>query len=193
MAIKKLFFDVETTGLDPEQCAIHQLAFLIEIDGEVVYSGDWRIKPFPTARIEPTALEVSGVSIRKLKNYPDHDAVFKDVIDLLAQHVDRFDRSDKIHLVGYNNRFFDDRFLRAFFKQNNDNFFGSWFWPDTIDVLVLASQHLLHKRSQMLNFKLGTVAETLGVRVEDEHLHDGLYDVQVTREVYNRITGSDLM
>ena len=45
----------------------------------------------------------------------------------------------------------------------------------------------------MKNFKLGTVAETLGVKVDESKLHDGLYDVELTKAIYDKITGFDLM
>jgi len=66
--------------------------------------------------------------------------------------VDKFDKKDKLHLAGYNIGGFDIPFLRTFFLQNNDKYFGSWFWSDSLDVMVLASLYLKNKRSGMLNF-----------------------------------------
>jgi DNA polymerase-3 subunit epsilon len=189
---KKFFFDVETTGLDPKQNAIHQLAVILEIDGEVKEKIDWKIRPFRGAKIDEKALKVSGVDKEALSIYPSQKDVFAELLVLLASYVDPYDPKDKFHLVGYNNRYFDDRFLRAWFELNRNTYFGSWFWADSLDVMVLASQYLYWERSKMPNFKLGTVAQFLGIKVLESNLHDGLYDVEITREIYNKITGADL-
>jgi DNA polymerase-3 subunit epsilon len=40
----------------------------------------------------------------------------------------------------------------------------------------------------MENFKLMTVARTLGIEVDESQLHDALYDVKLTKEIYERCT-----
>jgi DNA polymerase-3 subunit epsilon len=191
--MKRFFFDLETTGVDWAKNAIHQIAIIIEINGKVVNTIDWRLKPFDGARIDDKALEVGNVTREFLDEQDDQGKVFKRLLRELGKHVDRFDRQEKFHLCGFNNRYFDDRFLRAWFERNDDLYFGAWFWPDSLDVMVLASQHLAHQRKHMKNFKLATVAETLGVKVDATKLHDGLYDVTITREAYNKITNADLL
>lgn len=80
----------------------------------------------------------------------------------------------------------------GFFLQNGDNYFGSWFWSNSVDVMVLASQYLLAERPLMPNFKLSTVAAQLGVSVSEDKLHDALYDVDLTRDAYHiMIDGCD--
>ena len=191
--IKRFYFDVETTGVNAFKNAIHQIAFIIEINGEIVAKEDWRIKPFPKAIIEDEALAVSGVNREQINGYRDHEQGLKDLKTLMANHVDKFNKTDKMHLVGFNNRYFDDRFLRNWFEICGDDYFGSWFWADSLDVMVLASQKLLSRRWSMKNFKLMTVAQEFGIGVDEDLAHDGLYDVGVTREIYIKITGSDLL
>lgn len=99
----------------------------------------------------------------------------------------RYNKQDKFHLVGYNNASFDNQFLRAFFAQNNDKYFGSWFWADTIDVMCLASNSLSAIRHTMDNFKLVTVAKTFGIPVDEEQLHDASYDLYLTKAIYDMI------
>lgn len=86
---------------------------------------------------------------------------------------------------GYKLAGFDNQFLRGFFLQNGDNYFGSWFWSNSIDVMVLASAYLADRRAEMENFKLSTVAKFLGVSVSDDSLHNALYDIELTRAVYD--------
>lgn len=104
---------------------------------------------------------------------------------MLAKYVDKFNKKDKFFLVGYNNAAFDNQFLRGFFLQNGDVYFGSWFWANSIDVMVLASAYLAERRPEMENFKLSTVAKFLGVSVSDDSLHNALYDIELTRAVYD--------
>lgn len=91
-------------------------------------------------------------------------------------------------MVGYNNAAFDNQFLRGFFLQNNDKFFGSWFWANSMDVMVLATVYLANKRTEMENFKLSTVAETLGVQVDGDSLHNAMYDIELTKAVFDIVT-----
>ena len=189
----KFFYDLETTGLDSHKNAIHQIAIIVEVNGKIVESLDWKIRPFEGAKLDPIALKVGNVVEAQIMSYPDSTEVFKRLKSMLSKYVDKYDKTDKMHLVGFNNRYFDDRFLRAWFEREGDSYFGAWFWADSLDVMVLASQRLIHERHRMKNFKLMTVAETLGVEVEEAKLHDGVYDVAITREAYNKIAGYDLL
>ena len=69
-------------------------------------------------------------------------------------------------------------------------YFGSWFWANSIDVMVLASAYLATRRPDMENFKLSTVARTLGVDVQSESLHDAMYDIELTKAVFDIVTGN---
>jgi DNA polymerase III subunit epsilon len=82
---------------------------------------------------------------------------------------------------------FDDQFLRGLFEQNGDKYFGSIFWSDSSDVMVLASECLKLVRHKMENFQLKTVAKTLGIEVVESELHDALYDVELTIKIYQEL------
>ncbi|MEG1643946.1 MAG: 3'-5' exonuclease [Bacteroidales bacterium] len=187
--MKLLFFDLETTGTMFWKNGIHQMSGAVVIDGDLKESFDYRVAPNPNAQIEDSALAVSGVTREQIAAYPPMDEVYMKFVTLLGKYVDKYDRSDKFFLAGYNNVSFDDQFLRAWFKQNKDEYFGSWFWSNSIDVMVLASHYLLEKRSMMKDFKLATVAAECGISVESEALHDALYDIRLTMEVYKKVTG----
>jgi DNA polymerase-3 subunit epsilon len=192
MSSIKIFYDLETTGLNYKQHCIHQLAGLIEINGEVVQSFNLKMAPHPKAKVEKEALAIAGATEDSIRAYPDQDIVFKQFKDLLRGYIDPFNTVQKAHLVGFNNRFFDDPFLRIWFELNGDQFIGSWFWNDTLDVLVLASQYLIDRRPYMPSFKLGRVAKELGLEVEDGKLHDASYDVELTRGIYRIVTGLEV-
>ena len=73
--------------------------------------------------------------------------------------------------------------------QNGDKYFGSWFWSNPIDVMVLATPFLVDQRNQMPNFKQGTVAKTLGIQVDDNKLHDAMYDIEICKSIYDKVCG----
>lgn len=182
---KLIFYDTETTGTNYMKHSIIELSGIVEIDGKVMEIFDYKVRPHEKAKIEPAALKSNGHKFEDLPHYPQMPMVHQLFRDLLLKYVDQYDRKDKIHLVGYNNRGFDDNFLRMFFNLCGDNFFGSYFWADTIDVMVLAARHLIDKRPEMPSFKLHRVAKTLGVPVDDNRLHEALYDSELTRGIYH--------
>lgn len=186
--MKLFFFDLETTGLNPAKHGIHQISGEIVIDGVTKETFNFKVQPNPKALIDSTALEVGNVTLQQILDYPPMQEVFDKLQALLGKYVNKFDKTDKYFLVGYNNASFDNDFLRGFWLQNNDKYFGSWFWSNSIDVMVLAAQHLAVKRSEMQNFKLVTVAKQLGIEVEEEKLHDAHYDVYLTRKIYDIVT-----
>lgn len=183
--MKLLFFDLETTGTQADKHGIHQLSGSIVINGEVNEQFDLRVQPHPGAVIEQGALDVAGVTQEQIMAYPPMRQVYDQFINMLSKYVDRYDRYDKFFLVGYNNASFDNQFLRAWFGHNGDKYFGSWFWANSIDVMVMATPYLADRRSQMVNFKQGTVAKTLGITVEDDKLHDALYDIDICKAIYD--------
>ena len=186
--MKKLFFyDLETTGTNPGRHGIHQISGEIEIDGKTVETFDFKVQPNPQAQIEDAALAVGGVTREQIMAYPPMGQVYTKLVAMLGKYVNKYDKTDKFHLVGYNNRGFDDNFFRGFFLQNGDNFFGSWFWSDSIDVLVLASTFLADRRAELSNFKLATVAQFLGIDTTAGKLHDASFDIYVTKAVFKHI------
>lgn len=189
MSVKKLFYDLETTGVDHRQNGIHQMSGCLEIDGVAVESFNYRVAPNPKAKIRDEALAVGGVTLEEIQAYEPMEKIFRTFKNMLSRHIDPYKTTDKAYLVGFNNGPFDDQFLRAWFTQNGDNFFGAWFWAGSLDVMTLANQYLIDRRVKMLNFKLKTVAETVGIIVDESKLHDALYDIELTREVYLIVTG----
>lgn len=189
--MKLLFFDLETTGTNPARHGIHQISGMIEIDGIEQERFDFKVRPNPKAEILDEALAVADVTREQVLSYPPMEEVYDKFVAMLSRYVNKYDKTDKFFLVGYNNAAFDNQFLRGFFLQNGDNYFGSWFWANSIDVMVLASHHLAPRRHEMSNFKLGTVAKFMGVDVDNESLHDAFYDIYLTREVYKLIANND--
>jgi len=185
--MKLFFFDLETTGLDNQKHAIHQISGKIIIDGVEKTKFNFKVKPFEGALIDATALKIGGVTEEQIMQYPSCHQNYVSFVTLIQKYVNRFDTGDKFHLVGYNNSSFDNQFLRSFFKVNKDDYFGSYFWSDSIDVMVLASNFLKHERHNIRDFKLKTVAQWLKIDVDAKRLHDAEYDIELTEKIFNII------
>lgn len=186
--MKRLFYDLETTGVDVKKHSIHQIAGYVEIDGVIVEKFDFKTKPHPKAKYDPEALRICGKTEAQLKAYKPMKKVLSEFTKLLSKYVDKYDKEDKLFLVGFNNRGFDDRFLIAWFEQCGDTFIPSWFYFG-LDVQALALNYLQDRRAKMPSFKLKRVAMELGLAVDAESLHDAFYDVELTYQVYRIVTG----
>jgi DNA polymerase-3 subunit epsilon len=184
---KLFFYDLETTGTKFWKNGIHQISGAIVIDGEIKEKFDFKVRPYETALIEEEALKIANVTKEQIMEYPSMKEVYSKIITMLSKYVDKFNKKDKFHLVGYNNASFDNPFFRAFFVQNNDVYFGSWFWSDSIDVMVLASYKLLNKRSELIDFKQSSVAKYLGIEIDDSKLHDAEYDIEICIKIFNML------
>ncbi len=191
--MKLFYLDLETTGTNPGRHGVHQISGEIWIDGAQEERFDWHVRPNPKAQIEEEALKVAGVTRDQILAYPPMEEVRQELVGMLGRYVDRYDRKDKFMQVGYNNAAFDNDFFRGFFLQNGDQWYGSWFWSNVIDVMVLASVALAERRARMANFKLATVAKELGIEVTEAQLHGADYDIYLTRRIWEEIESQGLL
>lgn len=185
--MKILLADVETTGLleDP-RTRLHQIAGKVLIDGNVVDSFDIKVCPPPYAMIDPEALAISGKTVAHINTYQSTYNGYKCFTDLLDKYIHKYERAkkDKFFFSGYNAGF-DVQYVRRFFLDCGDQFFGSYFWTGTLDIMVYALGHLSSVRHTLPNFKLGTVASTLGVPLL--HAHDAESDIEATLGIARKI------
>jgi DNA polymerase-3 subunit epsilon len=198
--IKLLFVDTETTGLDPQKNGLTQISGVAQVrdagfnvtkEKEAYAMFDYKLRPFSYDVIEESALQVCGLTIDDLDS-PDrlppksaHDAF----VEMMKQIVSPYDKTDKFFLVGYNATF-DDRFLRAFFDKCGDKYYGSFIsWPP-IDVAQMAAILLGPRRMLMKSFKLSAVAETVGIKIDQEKLHDAMYDIELTIALFDWVVKS---
>lgn len=192
MKIVKLFYDLETTGTDPRKHSIHQIAGIIEVNDEIVEEFDIKTRPHPKAIIEPEALSVCGITKEQILAYPPMAQAYRSFTRKMNEYINKYDKKEGIFLVGFNNIYFDDTFLRAWFEQNGDMYFGAYFWKASLDVSSLAAEYLLLRRSSMPSFKLKRVALELGIDVDPAKLHDGVYDCKIMRKVYRIVTRREI-
>lgn len=181
--MKKVFLDLETTGVTPGKHGVIEIGAIIEANGEEKRFAH-RVKPFSTDEIDDSALEIQGVSRESIQAFPEPPEVYLRFIRFLDMIVNKYDRKDKAFLIGYNVTF-DQSHLRAWFEKNGNQYFGSYFWFPAIDVAILAAHYLGEKRDELPDFKLGTVCRHFGIDLENAHT--AAADIEATRELYYRL------
>jgi DNA polymerase-3 subunit epsilon len=177
---KVLWFDLETTGIDPDRHGIIQFAGLAEIDGVVAESFEIKMQPHDGAVIEDEALAVSGFSREQIASFTPHAEAYKAIDGFLSRHVSRFERNDKFYPAGYNVRF-DLDFLSRMFRRYDQYGLGSFINWRSLDPQPILNIMEYMGRLSLPNHKLQTVCDHLGVRLLKAH--DALSDIKATREL----------
>ena len=185
--MKRLYIDVETTGFNPYKNGIIQIAGIVEIDEVEIESFSFDCNVFEKDEISDKALEVNNKTREQIAEFEDPKEVYSKLINIMEKHINRYNKNDKFAFVGFNASF-DYDFIRAWFKKAGDNFgIGSWCWNPYIDAMTIAFHFIGEERHLMENFKLDTVAGALGIEVDENELHDALYDVKLTRQIYRQL------
>lgn len=184
--MKRLYFDVETTGLDPQKQDIIQFACMVEIDGEIKEAMDITMQPFDYDAISPEALLVHGRSVEDLKTYQTPQQAYAEIVKLFGKYINKYDKSDKFQPAAYNAHF-DMDFLKAFFAKNGNVYFGSYMTWRTIDPLQLL--YFLDGMGEISlpDYKLETACKHFGIKID---AHDALSDVTATIELISLLTNS---
>ena len=179
----KLFYaDTETTGLDPSATRPSSWPSSSRWTGRSSARRTSDAPPLENA--DAKALEVTKKTLAELATYPLRAQAFREFTETLAKYVDKYDKADKFVWIGQNPEF-DVRFVRALFKEHNDNYFGSWFDSRPADLISLAVAAKVKGLIRPENFKLGTLAAEFGIEF---NAHDALADVRVTRDVWMRLS-----
>ncbi len=183
--MKTVFFDCETSGTDDKKNGILQLAGEIEMNEKVVETFDYFMQLFPGQEIEDSALKANGIKREDIPGFGLPQDVYVQFTSLLVKYIDKYDRADKFTLIGYNSRF-DDGFLRQWFANNNDKYYGSYFhWP-SIDVSNMVAVKYREYRHRFDNFQLMTVAKKLNIYVNEKKAHNALYDADITKRIFKK-------
>lgn len=193
---KLCFVDLETTGLDHYRHCPWQIGMIVETpSGEMLEGKERRefhlkFQPLPQADITLEALRVGGVTMEEFARFPTAKEAKAKIEEFLAQLVNKFDKNDKLWFIGYNAQF-DCAMLRSWWERQADQYFASWFWHPSIDVMNMAAQRamLTEKRGQMVNFKLKSVAEHFGDQPlpDPSGIHDAMEDVRMTQRLYHTL------
>ncbi len=163
-----IFFDIETTGLNPTKDEIIEIGAVKVKNGVKLSEFQTLIKPSGPISAEITSL--TGIT---------NDMLSKDGIEIdmaLRQFID-FAGSSK--LVGHNAIEFDMRFLDHQLKKYLKTIIAN----QVEDTLKMARVML----KKINDHKLNTVAKALGLYAEEEKLHRSVFDSEICSEVYRRL------
>lgn len=185
--MKQIFFDVETSGLSEFQNGIWQFGAQVYVAGKLAEEVNLKANIFSHQQWHPVARDMCPHTDEEIETWDKAPVLYDNIETLCKSYVNPFDPSDKFHLYGYNVQF-DERFLRQLFSNVGNKYFGSYFWKPAIDVMSLAGEHLSKQRPSMPDFKLATVAEKLGLEVDPDQVHDALYDIKLTKRIYDIVT-----
>jgi DNA polymerase III subunit epsilon len=126
---------------------------------------------------------VGGKIVKRLEIKKD---IYKALLKFLDSIINKYDKEDKAYFIAYNATF-DTNFIRELFLKNGNVFYGSYFRNPSICVMQMAAAHFKGKKDRPENFKLSTVCKFMGIRVIESELHGALYDISITKDLYNKL------
>ena len=183
---KILWFDLETTGVDPNKNAIIQIAAMIEHEGKIIDTFTSNMKPHYSALVDDKALSVNGITREALAGYQEPIEVYGNFRGFCQKHGTG-NKSDRFIPAGYNVSF-DLDFINSWHNQISGGPYEFWtflqFQPiDVYPVLVnLWRMGVL----PINNVRLETVCDLFEIPIK---AHDAMSDIAATRELTERVMG----
>jgi len=181
--VKVLYFDTETTGLDPVKNDIVQLSGAIEVDGKIKESFDIKMQPHSYNNVSKEALEVHDMSLDTIKTFQPPLKGYYEFTGILKKYIEKFNKEDKLYPAGYNVGF-DVNVLAEFFKKCNDKYLGSWWNWKAIDPLPVLRWMDMKGVLSLENYKLETVCKHFGIPIT---AHDAMSDIMATIKVIKTV------
>lgn len=180
---KVIYFDTETSGLDPIQNDILTIGGIIEIDGEVKEEFYLEMQPFNYNTISDYALQVNGLTREQIKTFMTPQEGYRKLITIFSKYVNKYDKNDKLTPIGYNVKF-DIDFLNQLFVKNGDKYFGSFVDYHYIDPMVLINFLRFKGVIKLENCKLVTASAHYGIELD---AHNAMNDIIATKELLNKL------
>ena len=168
-----IVFDLETTWASPQNGSAITEIGAIAVRGGVVL-GEYSTFVNPKSPIPEYITNLTGITDEMLAGAPEIGSAFAEFLQFLEVHGD----DTQAHLVAHNAPF-DLGFLRAAAK----NLSCPWPKFEVVDTVKLA--RLLIERSEIANYKLGTLSQFFNTSALPNHR--ALDDVKTTVEVLHRL------
>ena len=159
-------YDLETTGLHfARGDRMVEIGAIKIVDGKITEKFGTYVNP-NGKKIDPKASETTGIYDEDVADAPMDYEVLQDFYKFTRNAI----------LIGYNNINFDNVFLFGQAKECRWNFDN-----ETEDVFKYAQKYV----TGVKNYKLGTIAEKLGVTLDNAH--SAIYDALATAEIFIKI------
>lgn len=162
-----IFYDFETTGLNPFSAEIIECAFLMKTERNHSDYSSFINHQKPLQDIIKT---ITKITEQQLVNAPS----LQSVVSGLVQRVGSFENIRRIIWVAHNNYNFDQMFWNKYFR----NSFKDTYENVHLDSLRLA-QYLY---PEMYSFKLTSIASYLSIHKQGD-AHRALYDTELLSSI----------
>ena len=185
--------DVETTGLQPGYHELVQVAILaldhtLQIDKSVI-PFDILIRPQHLNRIEDDAKrKLHHVLPRALESGLDQEAAI-DVFESWART--RLQLTEKYRIIPLGmNLSFDMAFIRRWLGFEHMSLYFDGRHRDVLTVANFMNDRANHAHEQIPfagRMGLSRLAHRMGIEVDQDQLHDALYDCKIAAETYRKM------
>ncbi len=157
-------FDLETTGLNPENCEITEIGAVKIINGQIKERFASFVKP--KGEIPEEVTRLTGITNEMVEHAPKVEDVIADFYDYTRGCV-----ISGHNVIGFDMNFIKKAGLKCGLKFDNT----------LIDTLIIARQSQL----RVPNYKLGTLVNALGLTLNDAHraYNDAYATAQVLLEL----------
>jgi len=176
-----VYFDLETSGLDPVENGILEIGAVIQKAGVKVRRFESFANPGPTKEYNPKALEVNNIELESIAGFRDLAEVLRD----FDQYIE-----DRAVLAGWNVGGFDIPFLKAAYKAADIK----WrFHYHYLDIMVVANWLKWAGKLHCRGLSLQAVAKYLEIDASQfGEAHRAMPDVWTTIAVSQRLKEDNL-
>lgn len=186
--MKILFLDIETTGQTPDKHGIIQIAAALHEDRKVLstFSSSGYVG---NGNINLTALKLNKSKLRNVLDNKTHhksDFLYDFLHWLLENNVD-----SNTHIGGHRVNF-DTEFINSVCEKHEISKFtdltsGRLLDTSGLYLALVQSGKLMGPTSFKSGTGLAAIAKQLGIEVNENRLHDSVYDVELTAKVYYKL------
>lgn len=182
-----IVFDFETGGLDPNSHQITEVGMLVcnGVTLKTIATYQTYVKAYSSdLRIDPVALQKSGVSMTDVMSGKEGKVVVREMIAFAKQHTPR-GFSAKPVLVGHNVMGFDRHFAEKLFTLHGKDLYGT-FSKELIDTLPLARLIWGDSKDDVTAMRLDIVCGKAGIKLTNAH--SALNDVRANHKLFQYMT-----
>ena len=149
-------FDVETTGLNPDEDSIVEIGAAVFVNGSV----DKTFKSFvnPGCHIPENVSKINHITDDMVRNAPPIKEALKAFYKFLEQYIEE---DDVEFLFASHNAKFDMGFLSAAKRKTRVK--------EPVDIYFVDTLAIAREKITLPNYKLGTIADAFEIEHDDHH------------------------
>lgn len=163
-----IYFDFETTGLNPYHLKIIEYAFICEKSGEYIHS-----LINPKIKFDSKITEITGIHPDNLNDKPTIETKFNEIVNFI-NYVE-FPEKKEVYLIAHNCDGFDKIILETLCKNQNKKY--NWKY---IDTLLLAKKLL----PKVNSYSQKNLAIYFKIKPSN---HRALDDTKTLKQIYHKL------